>query len=62
MNLLNLILDDQTLQTINAININSKVRKYYGKKYIRQASPGSGGRTQKRHVAGKEGHHNGGTS
>lgn len=58
MNLLDLVLDDQTLQTIRAISINNKVRKYYGKKFIRQTSPSTGRGAQKRHVAGKEGFDN----
>lgn len=49
------MLSDQTLDTIRAININSKVRKYYGKKYIRQTTPNTGRGTQKRYASAKEG-------
>jgi hypothetical protein len=40
---------------LKTIYINKQMRRYYGKKYDRQAQAYSGGRTQERHFTGKSG-------
>ena len=43
------MISERVSDVIKSIYINNQVRKYYGKKYYRQASAGSSGGTQTRY-------------
>ena len=57
------MLNSSIIESVNrVILINNHIRRYYGKKYYRQAQAGSGGRTQAGFFAGKARPNKGGNS